>query len=261
MDEQIEQIASWAAAAGSGVAFTGAGISTESGIPDFRGPGGFWERNDASKFTIQNYVRDPEHRKERWRMALEGRSFLGKNKAGDDIKPNAGHVALARLEALGCIRGVITQNVDGLHVEAGGETVVELHGNARRIGCLSCRESWPSADVLKRVAEGEEDPDCPYCGGILKSTTISFGQQLPEDAVEKAHVLSATADFFLVVGSSLVVYPAAAFPGVAKKAGARLAIVNREPTDQDYLADAVIHADAGPTLSRVVERVEQLRPS
>ena len=259
VDEQIERIAQWAARARAGVAFTGAGISTESGIPDFRGPGGFWERNDAAKFTIQNYVRDPEHRRERWRMAVEGRSFLGKNKAGEEIKPNAGHLALARLEELGVIRGVITQNVDGLHADAGNELVVELHGNARRIGCLSCGESWPSEDVLKRVREGEEDPECVYCGGILKSTTISFGQQLPEDAINKAHVLSASADFFLVVGSSLVVYPAAAMPGVAKKAGAKLAIVNREPTEQDYTADAVIHADAGPTLTAIVERVEQLR--
>jgi NAD-dependent deacetylase len=254
MDTEIERIARWAAGARSGVAFTGAGISTESGIPDFRGPGGFWERNDQSKFTIQNYVRDPEHRKERWRQAVEGRSFMR-----TEVKPNAGHVALARLEELGVIRGVITQNVDGLHAEAGNETVVELHGNARRIGCLSCGESWPSEDILKRVRAGEEDPDCSYCGGILKSTTISFGQQLPEDAINKAHMLSASADFFLVVGSSLVVYPAAAMPGVAKQAGAKLAIINREPTDQDYVADAVIHADAGPTLTAIVERVEQLR--
>jgi len=254
MDDQIERIAQWAAQARAGVAFTGAGISTESGIPDFRGPGGFWERNDASKFTIQNYIRDPEHRKERWRQAVERKSFMR-----TDVQPNAGHAALARLEQLGVIRGVITQNVDGLHEDAGSDLVVELHGNARRIGCLSCRESWPAADVLKRVHEGEEDPDCPYCGGILKSTTISFGQQLPQDAIEKAHVLSATADFFLVVGSSLVVYPAAAMPGVAKEAGAKLAIVNREPTDQDYMADAVIHADAGPTLTAIVERVEAVR--
>jgi len=254
LDDQIEQIAGWAASAHSGMAFTGAGISTESGIPDFRGPGGFWERNDQSKFTIQNYVRDPEHRKERWRMAVDRRSFMR-----TDVQPNAGHIALARLEELGVIRGVITQNVDGLHAEAGNETVIELHGNAQRIGCLSCGESWPSADVLKRVHEGEEDPSCTYCGGILKSTTISFGQQLPEDAIGKAHVLSASADFFLVVGSSLVVYPAAAYPGVAKKAGARLVIVNREPTDQDVIADAVIHGDAGPTLSAIVDRVEQLR--
>src|SRR5438132_5539674 len=172
MDDLIEQIATWAAIARSGVAFTGAGISTESGIGDFRGPGGFWERNDQTKFTIQNYVRDPEHRKERWRMAAERRSFMR-----TDAKPNAGHYALARLEQLGAIRGVITQNVDGLHAEAGTETVIELHGNSRTIVCLSCGESWQSVDVLKRVQEGEEDPDCTFCGGILKSATISFGQQ------------------------------------------------------------------------------------
>jgi NAD-dependent deacetylase len=250
----VERIAQWAAHARAGVAFTGAGISTESGIPDFRGPNGFWQRNDQSKYTIQNYVRDAEHRRERWRQAVEGRSFMR-----TEVEPNAGHYALARLEELGVIRGVITQNVDGLHAEAGSELVVELHGNSRRVGCLSCGETWPSADVLKRVREGEDDPRCTYCGGILKSTTISFGQQLPEDAINKAHVLSAAADFFLVVGSSLLVYPAAAFPGVAKRQGAKLAIINREPTDQDYIADAVVHADAGPTLTAIVERVEQLR--
>lgn len=256
MDEHLDRIADWLVRARQGVAFTGAGISTESGIPDFRGPDGFWKRNDQAKFTIQNYVRDPEHRKERWRQAVQGRSFMR-----TDTKPNAGHVALARLEQLGCIRGVITQNIDGLHHEAGNEHVLELHGNAKRIGCLSCGESWPAADVLKRVAEGEDDPSCTYCGGILKSTTISFGQQLPADVIEAAQRWSLEADFFLVVGSSLVVTPAAALPGMAKQMGARLAIVNREPTDQDGRFDVVIHGDAGPTLSEIVTRVERARAS
>jgi NAD-dependent deacetylase len=251
---QIEAIASWAAEARSGVAFTGAGISTESGISDFRGPGGFWERNDQTKFTIQNYVRDPEHRKERWRMAVERRSFMRM-----DVKPNAGHIALARMEELGVIRGVITQNVDNLHVEAGSRTVVELHGNSKTIVCLSCDASWPSAEVLERVRNGEEDPHCTECGGIIKSATISFGQNLPPAAIEQAQELSATADFFLVVGSSLIVYPAAAYPGVAKQAGAKLVIINREPTDQDYIADALIHADAGPTLTAIVDLVREMK--
>jgi NAD-dependent deacetylase len=252
VDEQIEQIAAWAAAAKDGVAFTGAGISTESGISDFRGPGGFWERNDQRKFTIQNYVRDPEHRKERWRMAVDRRSFVRM-----DVKPNAGHIALAELEELGVIRGVITQNVDALHKEAGSRTVVELHGNSKTIVCLSCDASWPTAEVIARVEAGDEDPHCTECGGIIKTATISFGQNLPQDAIELAHELSSTADFFLVVGSSLIVYPAAAYPGVAKQAGAKLVIINREPTDQDTIADAVIHADAGPTLSAIVELVRE----
>jgi NAD-dependent deacetylase len=252
--DALDRIADWLAHARSGVAFTGAGISTESGIPDFRGPNGFWKRNDQSKFTIQNYIRDPEHRKERWRMAVEHRSFMT-----TDAKPNAGHIALARLEQLGCIRGVITQNIDGLHAEAGNEHVLELHGTSRRIACLQCQASWPTADVLKRVKEGEEDPECTYCGGILKSATISFGQQLPPDVVDEAQRWSVEADVFLVVGSSLVVYPAASFPGIAKQVGAKVAIVNREPTEQDDRFDAVVHGDAGPTLTDLVERVERVR--
>lgn len=254
-EKLIHEIAEWAASAERGVAFTGAGISTESGIPDFRGPGGFWQRNDQRKFTLQNYVRDPEHRKERWRMAVEGRSFL--RAAGQEVTPNTGHLGLARLEELGCIRGVITQNVDGLHYEAGNTQVLELHGTSKRIACLSCQKSWPAREILERVVAGEEDPACIYCGGILKSATVSFGQQLPSDVVEEAHRWSLEADFFLVVGSSLVVYPAAGFPQIAKQAGAKLVIINREPTEQDHTADAVIHADAGPTLSAIVERVEQ----
>ncbi|MEX0874207.1 MAG: NAD-dependent deacylase [Actinomycetota bacterium] len=252
-DDLVEQIARWASAATRGVAFTGAGISTESGIPDFRGPGGFWERNDASKFTIQNYIRDPEHRKERWRTAAAGGSFMR-----TDVEPNAGHIALANLERLGSIRGVITQNIDGLHARAGNQRVLELHGTSRRIACLTCAESWPAREILQRVRDGEEDPQCSYCGGILKSATVSFGQQLPTDVVEEAHRWSLEADFFLVVGSSLVVYPAASFPQMARQVGAKLVIVNREATDQDSTADAVVHGDAGPTLSAIAERVEKL---
>jgi NAD-dependent deacetylase len=254
MSEALDHLAAWLAGARSGVAFTGAGISTESGIPDFRGPDGFWKRNDASKFTIQNYVRDPEHRKERWRTAADRKSFMR-----TDVKPNAGHLALARLEQLGCIRGVITQNIDGLHHEAGNENVLELHGTSRRVACLSCAESWPAADVLKRVEEGEEDPACTYCGGILKSATISFGQQLPQDVLHEAHRWSLEADVYLVVGSSLVVTPAADLPGVAKQRGAKLAIVNREPTERDFYFDVSVLGDAGPTLTDVVERVERIR--
>ncbi|MGH2760702.1 MAG: SIR2 family NAD-dependent protein deacylase [Actinomycetota bacterium] len=254
MSDPIEHIGEWLARSRAGVAFTGAGISTESGIPDFRGPDGFWKRNDQTKFTIQNYVRDPEHRKERWRMAVERRSFMR-----TDVQPNAGHRALARLEQIGAIRGVITQNIDGLHAEAGNERVLELHGTSRRIACLSCGESWPAPEILKRVEDGEEDPACTSCGGILKSATISFGQQLPPDVVEEAHRWSLEADVFLVVGSSLVVYPAASFPGLAKQRGAKLVIVNREPTDQDDLFDAAILGDAGPTLTAIVERVERAR--
>lgn len=250
-DDRIEQIADWIASAERGVSFTGAGISTESGIPDFRGPGGFWERNDASKFTIQNFVRDPEHRKARWKMTVERRSFVR-----EDVEPNDGHRALARLEELGLFRGVITQNIDRLHQRGGSQRVLELHGNATEYMCLSCDDRGPIGDVLERVKAGEEDPSCEHCGGIVKTATVSFGQQLPQDVVAEAHEWSAEADVFLVVGSSLVVYPAAGFPEVAKRAGARLVIVNKEPTPQDGLADAVLHGGAGETLGAIVERVE-----
>ena len=255
--DQIEAVASWLVTARRGIVFTGAGISTESGIPDFRGPNGFWKRNDASKYTFQNYVADPEHRKERWRQAVEGSSFM---RSGDNRpSPNAAHVAVARLEQLGMIRGVITQNVDELHQDAGTREILELHGTARKISCLSCGETWPNDIVLQRVRDGEEDPQCTSCGGILKSATISFGQQLSPEVIDEAHRWSLQADFFLVIGSSLVVYPAAALPGVAKKSGARLAIVNNEPTDQDDIFDAVIAASAGDTLSAIVDRIERIR--
>jgi NAD-dependent deacetylase len=252
----LDQLAEWAARSRRGVVFTGAGISTESGIPDFRGPDGFWKRNDAAKFTIQNYVRDPEHRKQRWQMAIKGTGFM--RGAGDVAAANAGHIAIAKLEELGIVRGVVTQNVDGLHQEGGSRNVLELHGTTKRVACLSCSDSWPRDEILERVRNGEEDPECSSCGGILKSATISFGQQLPADVLEEAHQWSLAADLFLVVGSSLVVYPAAALPGVAKQAGAKLAIVNAEETDQDPLFDAVIQEPAGPTLTALVERVEQL---
>ncbi len=254
VDTSLDQVAGWIAACRRGVVFTGAGISTESGIPDFRGPGGFWERNDASEFTFQNYVKNPAHRRKRWKMAVEGSSFMR-----TDVAPNDAHRAVARLEEIGLVTGVITQNIDRLHQDAGSRRVLELHGTSRLIKCLSCSRTWPTVEILDRVRAGEEDPACIDCGGILKSATISFGQQLPEDVLEQAHRWSLAADFFLVVGSSLVVYPAAALPGVAKRSGAKLAIVNREPTDQDAIFDARIGADAGPTLSAIVERVERIR--
>jgi NAD-dependent deacetylase len=256
LNDRIEQLARWIASSTRGVVFTGAGISTESGIPDFRGPDGFWKRNDVQKFTFQNYVADPEHRKARWQAAAKGSDFM-RGKAGA-AKPNAGHIAIARLEELGRIRGVVTQNVDGLHQDAGSKDVLELHGTSRKIGCLDCDEAWPSHVIIERVVAGEEDPRCTYCGGILKSKTISFGQSMPADVVDEAQRWALRTDVMLVVGSSLVVYPAAAIPPLAKQSGARLAIINNEETEQDSLADIVIRGDAGPTLTALVERVEQL---
>lgn len=248
MHQGIDRVAAWIGEARHAVAFTGAGISTESGIPDFRSPGGVWSRYDPREFTFQRYVAEPEVRKKSWRMRRELWS--------KPLEPNAGHRALARFEELDLLRGVVTQNIDGLHQRAGSRHVLEIHGTTHRILCLSCQGSWATSEVFERLEAGEEDPSCTDCGGILKTATISFGQQLPADVVEEAHRWAVTSDLFLVVGSSLVVYPAAALPGTAKHAGARLVIVNREPTDQDHLADAVLHGESGPILSELRDRVE-----
>lgn len=239
----IDRAAFWVAGARRGVAFTGAGISTESGIPDFRSPGGVWTRYNPRQFTFQRYVAEPEVRVMGWQMRKE----LWARQA----EPNDGHRAIAGLETSGRFRGVITQNVDGLHQAAGSREVLELHGTMREVVCLSCARRWPTSEILARVDAGEDDPACVYCGGILKSATVSFGQSLDPVVVEEAHRWTTEADVFLVVGSSLVVYPAAALPGEAKRAGARVVIVNREPTPLDDVADAVLHGEAGPVLTEI----------
>jgi NAD-dependent deacetylase len=248
MDE-IERVASWLAGASRGVVFTGAGISTESGIPDFRSPGGIWTRYDPRQFTYQRYVAETEVRKLAWSVF--------RDRALTKAEPNAGHRAIARLEELGVVRGVVTQNVDGLHQDAGARNVLELHGTSKFVVCLSCGSRWPTPEIHARVEAGEDDPRCVHCEGILKRATVSFGQQLPPDVVDEAHRWSMEADVFVVVGSSLVVYPAAAMPAEAKNAGARLVILNREPTPLDDLADAILNDEAGPTLTAIVGRVEQ----
>jgi len=249
MPDVLDEIASWLATARRGVGFTGAGISTESGIPDFRSPGGVWTRHDPRKLTFQRYLASEAVRRQAWQMRMELWSR--------EHAPNAGHEALARLEQLGLLRGVITQNIDGLHQQA-GSSVVELHGTMRTIACLSCAASWPHREVMKRLEAGEQDPKCTSCGGIIKAATISFGQSIPAHVLEQAHEWSVSADLLLVVGSSLVVYPACDMPVAAKRAGARVVIINREPTPVDHVADAVVNAEAGPTLGDLVGRVEAL---
>ena len=243
--DQIEDLASLLASARRGIAFTGAGISTESGIPDFRGPNGVWKTLDPNEFTIQNYVSNPEHRARVWRMRIE--------QLGPKPEPNAGHRALVELERMGLIDSVVTQNIDGLHQLAGSSTVLELHGSMREVMCLSCARRWPMEDVTTRVRDGEEDPHCTECGGLLKSATVSFGQSLPTDVVEDAFRRAEECDTCLVVGSSLVVYPAAGIPIQAKRSGAVLAIVNAEETELDDIADVVVRGQAGEVLSATVE--------
>ncbi|MDB5418168.1 MAG: transcriptional regulator, Sir2 family [Phenylobacterium sp.] len=228
------------------VVFTAAGISTESGIPDFRSPGGVWSKMKPIYF--QDFVSDPAKRREAWERAFSGRAgWTGR-------EPNAGHYAVARLVAQGKAAAVITQNVDNLHQDSGvpPERIVELHGNASYAKCLECGERHELAELKDSFLKAGEIPYCRVCGGLVKTATVSFGQSMPEAEMRRAEAETLSCDLFLVLGSSLVVYPAAGFPALAKRNGARLAIVNREPTDLDGLADLVLHDEIGPAMSGVV---------
>jgi NAD-dependent deacetylase len=229
----------------SGIVFTGAGISTESGIPDFRSPGGVWDKMKPIEFD--SFMRSREMRHEAWRRRFAMEEMF------TSATPNAGHLAVAELVKRGIVRHVITQNIDNLHQASGvpSEQIVELHGNTTYATCLECAARY-EIEALRLVFEEEgEVPDC-RCGGFIKAATISFGQAMPEEAMLRAHEATVGCDFFLVAGSSLVVYPAAGFPLLAKRAGAKLAILNRTPTDQDYYADVVIRDGIGSTLSAVL---------
>ena len=232
------------------VALTGAGISTESGIPDFRGPQGVWTRNPEAErqATIQHYVADPEVRKRAWRARLDSPAWTA--------KPNAGHHALVALERRGKLDTLITQNVDGLHQAAGSspERVVEVHGTWREVACLSCGERAPMERALARVRAGEEDPPCRTCGGILKSATISFGQALVPEDIARAQRAARSCDLMLAIGTKLSVYPVAGVVPVAKESGARVVILNAQPTEMDELADVVLRGSIGDVLPRLVER-------
>lgn len=228
------------------VVFTGAGASTESGISDFRSPGGVWSRMKPIYF--QDFVADPARRREAWERAFTGRAgWTGR-------APNAGHFAVARLVADGKCAAVITQNVDNLHQDSGvpAEKVIELHGNASYAACLDCGERHELAELKEGFLKAGEIPYCRACGGLVKTATISFGQPMPAGPMARAEAETLACDLFLVLGSSLVVYPAAGFPLLAKRNGARLAIVNREPTDLDRFADLVLHDEIGPVMSGVV---------
>ncbi|HEX2289674.1 MAG TPA: Sir2 family NAD-dependent protein deacetylase [Pseudonocardiaceae bacterium] len=227
-------------------AFTGAGISTESGIPDYRGPGGVWERNAPP--TLSDFRENLETRRQYWEERRERYPALR------DTEPNAGHLALARLHSAGRLSHVITQNIDGLHQKAGSDPdrTIELHGTAHRVRCLDCGASWPAAEIQTRL-ELELLPACEICGGMLRAATILFGQQMPEDALRNAFSVARTTDLMLVVGSSLVVQPAARLPQIAVASGARLAIVNNEPTPLDSLADVVVRSSAGAVLRTLAD--------
>jgi NAD-dependent deacetylase len=228
------------------VIFTGAGMSTESGIPDFRSPGGIWTKMMPVEF--QDYVRDPQARRVSWQRRFEMEETWNK------VAPNDGHRAVAQLVASGKVSHVVTQNIDALH-QAGGvpdEQVIELHGNTRYAKCLDCGRRVEIADIRVHFEAQGDAPDCADCGGIVKTATISFGQPMPEGEMTRAEAASLACDLMLVLGSSLSVFPAAGFPLLAKRNGARLVILNRDETPQDRFADLVINAEIGPTLRAVI---------
>ena len=245
VEEAAGEVASALRGSKFAVAFTGAGISTESGIPDFRSPGtGLWQRYDPEVFTIHYFLRRPE---EFYKVALEGLSpILG-------AKPNPSHRLLAELERRGLIEAVITQNIDGLHQKAGSLNVVELHGHLRSASCLGCGARVPLEELLRRIEGGSIPPRCNECGGLMKPDVVLFGEQLPMEAIERAQALAVECDLMLVMGSSLVVYPAAEIPRIAHLHGAKVAIINRDPTDLDHIADILCRCelrDFTPALAR-----------
>ena len=254
MDSEVARLAGLLQESARVTAFTGAGVSTESGIPDFRSPGGIWARYDPRDLTFDRYVASAEVRATSWAMRRELLAAA--------LRPNAAHEAIARIEVAGRGHGVVTQNVDGLHQLAGSTEVVEIHGTTREVACIGhvprhgiprgCGWRASSTWAFERLDGGDPDPHCPTCGGLVKSATVSFGQVLPEEVVERASALVTTADLLLTVGSSLQVWPAADLPVWALRAGVPLAIVNDEPTPLDDLATVVVRGRAGEALSAAV---------
>jgi len=230
-----------------GIAFTGAGISTESGIPDFRGPQGVW--TTETPVMYQDFMSDRAARVRAWERGVR---MYHRCKSA---RPNEGHLALAELERRGHIRAVITQNIDGLHLDAGSTHVVELHGTNRYSACQHCGKEWTTAEIVARVERGEAAPECEDCSGPIKTRTISFGQSMPEAEMRRAAELSIAADLFIAVGSSLVVEPAASFPRIARHSGAKLVILNNQETPLDDIADLVIRESIGATMRALLARL------
>jgi len=254
MDPSIDEARRVVAASTRVVVLTGAGISTDSGIPDFRGPNGVWTKDPSAEkmATLEAYLADPEVRRRAWRNRLDSPTW--------QAEPNAGHRALVALERRGVLHTLVTQNIDGLHQRAGSDPdrVVEIHGTMREVLCMSCGARTPMPDVLERVQAGEEDPPCTAalgsgrCGGILKSATISFGQNLVADDLVRADQAARTCDLVLAVGSTLSVYPAAGLVPRAHLSGARIVIVNAEPTGYDDIADVVVRGPISVVLPAII---------
>jgi NAD-dependent deacetylase len=247
----LDEIAGWVREARSVVVLTGAGISTESGIPDFRGPQGTWTKDPkAEKLSnLHHYMHDPEVRVASWQARLVHPAW--------GAEPNAGHRALAELERKGRLEMLVTQNIDGLHQRAGSsaDRVIEIHGTMRDVMCMACGERAPMERALDRVRAGEADPPCRSCGGILKSATISFGQNLVAEDLIRAEKAARGADLFLALGTTLTVYPVAYLPEMALESGARLVIANAQPTPFDGRADAVLRGSLGDVLTQLLALV------
>ncbi len=230
-----------------GVAFTGAGISTESGIPDYRGPQGVW--NTETPVYYQDFMASREARVRAWQRGVRMYHRCGA------AKPNDGHLTLAELERRGHITSVITQNIDGLHRDAGSQNLVELHGTNRFAACQHCWKEWPTPAIVARVEKGDDAPECDACGGPIKARTISFGQAMPEKEMRLATEAAVKADLFVSIGSSLVVEPAASFPRLAKQSGAALVIINNQKTPLDDIADIVIREPIGKTMMALLRQL------
>ncbi len=251
MDLQVEYIAKYILKSDKTVVFTGAGVSTESGIPDFRSSDGIWSKFDPDDFTIQKYMSDPASRLKQWLLLFDEAALM-------NAQPNRAHLAIAELERMERLDCVITQNIDNLHQKAGTspEKVMELHGTLGWAKCLQCGSRLPIESVVARFrAERDRTPVCESCGGIIKPDVVFFGEPLPQHVLEQAAHLSQTCELFIVIGSSLVVYPAAYMPMYAKQSGARLVIINNAPTDLDAYADVVARGSAGEIMDAVLKRV------
>jgi NAD-dependent deacetylase len=252
-NEKIHELAKMLIETQKAVFFTGAGASTESGIPDFRSPGGIWSKFDPADFTLDSFLNSYESRKKQWQFLLGTESIRS-------AKPNAAHLAIAELERMGHVDCVITQNIDGLHQKAGSnpERVYELHGNLDWVHCLGCKNRYRTDWVIERNRGLKAVPDCEYCGGILKPDVIFFGEALPQKTLESAAISSSTCEVFVVVGSSLVVYPAAYMPIYAKASEAKLAIINMEETPCDEEADLLISGQAGVVMGQVMQAIQNI---
>jgi NAD-dependent deacetylase len=253
MEDRLTQIVQWIVPSKKVVIFTGAGLSTESGIPDFRSPGGVWDKYDPEDFYFDKFLSNDASRRKYWQMSTE---MYHPMKLAE---PNAAHLAIAELERLGKLDCVITQNIDGLHLKAGNSEakIIELHGNALVVSCLKCGRRYDRDRIQERLKKDESPPTCDDCGGFLKPATISFGQAMPVKETNEAYQRSSMCDLFIVIGSSLVVQPAASMPVVAKQNRGRLVIINRDSTPCDHMADIVIHDQAGITMKRIIEGVKR----